>query len=271
MVNISVIVHLKFTGTIKKLLSAYLLVFHGSRDRRYQVAVEQLTQLVCDIQMHRQASEHSRSGNLATHSAETFVGMGLLELHPLALHEQIREFAERSFAAGIHSIQVLPVFLLPGVHVMEDIPGEVARAQEVLGSQAKIEIQPYLGKHPGLTGLLSAQQANMAADAWILLSHGSRRAGGNQPIEEMAFNLGALPAYWSVRSSLDKQVEALVNAGYRKIGILPYFLFAGAITDAIWQYVSELSQRFPTVELELAEPLGAGVELARLILDLAEE
>lgn len=265
------IVHLKFTGTIKKLLSAYLLVFHGSRDRRYLVAVEQLTQLVCDVQMHRQASGRSGSGNLATHSAETFVGMGLLELHPLPLHEQIREFAERSFAAGIHSIQVVPVFLLPGVHVMEDIPAEVARAQQALGSQAKIEIKPYLGKHPGLTGLLSAQQANMAADAWILLSHGSRRAGANQPIEEMAIKLGAVPAYWSMRSSLEKQVEALVNAGHRRIGILPYFLFAGAITDAISQYVSELSQRFPAVELQLAEPLGAGVALARLISDLAGE
>ncbi len=264
-------VHLTFTGTLKKLLSAYLLVFHGSRDRRYQVAVEQLTQLVCDVQTRREASGRSGSGSLVTHSAETFVGMGLLELHPLPLHEQIREFAERSFAAGIHSIQVLPIFLLPGVHVMEDIPAEVARAQQALGSQTKIEMQPYLGKHPGLIGLLSAQQANVAVDAWILLSHGSRRAGANQPIEEMAIKLGAVPAYWSVRSSLDKQLEALVNAGHRKIGILPYFLFAGAITDAIWQYVSELSQRFPTVELELAEPLGAGVELARLILDLAEE
>lgn len=208
---------------------------------------------------------------MVTHSAETLVGMGLLELHPLPLHEQIREFAERSVAAGIQFIQVLPVFLLPGVHVMEDIPAEVARAQQAIGSQAKIKITPYLGKHPGLTGLLSAQQANLAADAWILLSHGSRRAGANQPIEEMAFNLGALPAYWSVRSSLEKQVEALVNAGHRRIGILPYFLFVGAITDAICQYVRELSQRFPAVELYLAEPLGAGVELARLILDLAEE
>lgn len=221
--------------------------------------------------MRRQVSGRLGSGNLITRSAETLVGTGLLELHPLPLHEQIQEFAQRCLAAGISCIQVLPVFLLPGVHVMEDIPAEVAKAQQALGSQVRLELKPYLGKHPGLAGLLSAQQANLAADAWILLSHGSRRAGANQPIEEMATKLGALPAYWSIRSSLEKQVEVLVNAGSQKIGILPYFLFTGAITDTIAQFVAELSLRFPAVKLQLAEPLGAGTELARLILDLTGE
>lgn len=259
------------TGILKKLLSAYLLVFHGSRDRRYLVAVEQLAQFVCEVQMRRQVSAFSGSASLLSHYTETLVGTGLLELHPLPLHAQIQEFAQRCLAAGIHSIQVLPVFLLPGVHVMEDIPAEVAKAQHALGSQVQIALKPYLGKHPGLAGLLSAQQANLAADAWILLSHGSRRVGGNQPIEEIAKKLGVLPAYWSVQPSLEKQVETLVNAGFQKIGILPYFLFTGAITDTIAQFVAELSQRFPTVKLQLAEPIGAGTHLARLILDLMSE
>ena len=66
-------------------------------------------------------------------------------------------------------------------------------------------------------------------------------------------------------------MKELVSAGHQQIGILPYFLFAGGITDAIAQAVKELKAQFPNVLLHLAEPLGASAELADLILDLIEK
>ena len=67
---------------------------------------------------------------------------------------------------------------------------------------------------------------------------------------------------------LNSTVAELVQIGHRRIGVLPYFLFAGGITDAIAELVMRLSWQFPDVKLTLAEPLGANPTLASLVLDL---
>jgi len=52
-----------------------------------------------------------------------------------------------------------------GVHVMEDIPTEVAIAQQALDPELKIALQPP-GTHLGLSGLLATQMvATLKADA----------------------------------------------------------------------------------------------------------
>jgi sirohydrochlorin cobaltochelatase len=256
--------------------SAYLLVSHGSRDPRPQVAVEQLAELL-KLRLegvigvltppkprHLAMSLLVETPNSVLH--KPLVGMATLELAPLPLHEQIRQFGDRAKAVGCKHLLVLPLFLLPGVHVMEDIPAEVALAQKAIGSDLIIDLQPHLGTHPDLWRLL-AQTVDVGNQAKILLSHGSRRRGANQSVEAIATQLGAVSAYWSVSPSLESRVEELVNAGNRQIAILPYFLFAGGITDAIAQAVEQLQERFPNVQLSLSEPIGTSPELADLILD----
>lgn len=203
--------------------------------------------------------------------ASPLVGTACLELAPLPLYRQIQEFGKKALAAGLNRLQIVPLFLLPGVHVMEDIPDEVVNAQPFFGSNLRIEIRPHLGVHPGLGRLLATQMTVIETETWILLSHGSRRLDANQPVEALAAQLGAVSAYWSVPPSLETRVKALVDEGYRKIAILPYFLFAGGITDAIAQTVELISQQFPDVELRLTAPIGASAELANLILDLTQE
>jgi len=62
-----------------------------------------------------------------------------------------------ALALAGNRLQVVPLFLLPGVHVMEDIPTEVAIAQQALDPELKIALQPHLGTHLGLSGLLATQ------------------------------------------------------------------------------------------------------------------
>ena len=164
---------------------------------------------------------------------------------------------------GVKQIQILPLFLLPGVHVSEDIPAEVAMAQQQL-EEIQIELRPYLGSQPGIIDLLAEQFEQLPAQARILLSHGSRRPGSNQPVEAIAAQLDAVAAYWSISPSLDQQVENLAAAGYRDIAIVPYFLFAGGITEAIAVAVEQLENSDTT--LYLGEPLGATPQLASLIV-----
>ena len=278
--------------------SAYLLVSHGSRDPRPEVAMQQLAKL-CQRQSAgrinlqipdlskalvevgdwaqtesniswRNTLKSSNAGLIVSQKENPLVGTACLELRAEPLHEQIRQFGDRALLSGYNRIQVLPLFLLPGMHVMEDIPAEVAIAQQAL-DQVKIDLRPHLGTHPGLSHLLATSMAATKADAWILLAHGSRRPGAKQTVEAIATQLNAMSAYWAVSPKLATQVKALVDTGYQQIGILPYFLFAGGITDAIASTVEQLKMPFPSVNLALAEPIGASVELADLIWDLIEK
>jgi len=239
--------------------SAYLLVSHGSRDRRPEIAMHQLAKLVCNKLPN---SEH-------------LVGVAALEMSSQPLHEQIQQFVKSAFCdRGVsqneNRLKIVPLFLLPGVHVMTDIPAEVALAQQAIGEDIMIELQPYLGSHPDLEKLLAKQITTIKTEALILLAHGSRRPGSQETVEAMATSLGAVAAYWAGPPSLESRVKELVAAGYKEIAILPYFLFAGGITDAIAASIEELKLQFSAVNFQLAKPLGASAELAELIWDLTD-
>jgi sirohydrochlorin cobaltochelatase len=209
-------------------------------------------------------------GMMVNSSWYPLVGTATLELADVPLHEQVRQFASLALAAGCHQLELLPLFLLPGVHVMEDIPTEVALAKSSLGEAMVINVRSHLGACPGLGKMLGQQLASIDADAKILMTHGTRRVGGNAPIEAVAKDLGAVVAYWLVTPSLEVQVKALATAGAKKIAISPYFLFSGGITDAIAQEVTRLQNQFPELDLSLCNPIGASSGLADLIIDLIE-
>lgn len=249
--------------------SAYLLVVHGSRDPRPQQAIENLVRRVVDL--------------LGAEAADR-VGWAALELQPQPLHQQICQFLH-PIATQIDRLHVMPLFLLPGVHVCEDIPAEVELARREIGTRASdsqreyrphICIHPYLGSDSGIAESLTNTLHAREETAWVLLAHGSRYPGGNRPISEIAVRLqeqsckSVLPAYWSVPPSLETQVRVLVRSGYDRIGILPYFLFAGGITDAIAQTVDRLASQFPHTHLSLAEPLGVSDRLVRQIVSQIE-
>lgn len=245
--------------------SAYLLVSHGSRDPRPEIAMQELAQLL------RNKLDNSYNQAGVPPDCKNQVGVAYLEASSEPLHEQIRQFAKSAFASGCNRLDIVPLFLLSGVHVMTDIPAEVALAQQVIGQDMIIDLRPYLGSQPSLGKLLTKSMAAIKAQAWILLAHGSSRPGSQQPVEAMAASLGAMVAYWAVPPSLESRVKELVVTGYREIAILPYFLFAGGITDAIARSIEELKLQFPTVNFQLAQPLGASAELAELIWDLVDK
>ena len=269
------------------MFSAYLLISHGSRDPRPPQAIAKLAELIrtkLEIQNATRTatlpgnrflpmpdSDRTASAMVINSAWYPLVGTATLELGDVPLHEQIRQFANVALGTGCNQVQLLPLFLLPGVHVMEDIPAEVALAKASLGQAITINQRSHLGTHPGLARLLANQLATIDADAKILISHGTRRRGGNELVESIADDLGAIVAYWSMTPTLEEQVNVLAGAGHKHMAILPYFLFSGGITDAIAQLVSRLQDQFSELELRLCNPIGVSSELADLIVDLIEK
>jgi sirohydrochlorin ferrochelatase len=110
--------------------------------------------------------------------------------------------------------------------------------------------------------------ATVPAQVWVLLAHGSRRPGANQPLEALAGAFGAIVAYWSMPPNLESSLTDLVRQEFTHIGIAPFFLFPGAITDAIAKTIQQFSWQTPAVKLTLVHPLNTCPELADLLLDL---
>lgn len=247
--------------------SAYLLVSHGSRDPRPQQAMNSLADLFCQ----RLGSRNSLWRRETPPAPEDWVGVmtATLELGPMSLSQQIVHAGEQAAQKGYRQLQVVPLFLLSGTHVMDDIPQEVAIAQARLGDVIQVVLMPHLGAHPGIVRCVRSRLARFPQAAWILLAHGSRRPGANAPIETLATQIGAIAAYWMTPPQLEAQVQRLMEAGHLRLGVVPYFLFEGTTTDAIAHQMQDLARRYPDLTLHLAAPLGPDPDLADLLMDLA--
>ena len=272
-------------------------MFHGSHDPRSQNAAKQLTDHFRQKIQHQSQLPQALGQDLhwtnftsqselaaAAFNQQTItppfptpilVQDVYLECYPLTLHEQMIHFIRQSQPTSQVfqkiSLAIIPVFLLAGVHVTEDLPAEVAIAQPDLESVADLRITPHLGSQMGLRRIVNEQMSSLPMEAWILLAHGSRRAGANDAIAELATDLGAVAAFWSIPSSLETQIQELATLGIRRIGIFPYFLFSGGITDAIAQTVAQLVIQFPHLTLTLTNPFDFALpQLADLLVDLAQ-
>jgi sirohydrochlorin cobaltochelatase len=240
------------------LSNAYLLVSHGSRDPRPQMAIDQLADR---LRMYLETVSLTKPPIL--------VGTAQLELAAQPLHLQTSDFARQCTEIGISQVVILPLFLIPGVHVMDDIPAEVILATEKIGDLVKLKVAPFLGWNPDFANLFAQNRSGLPSQS-IILAHGSRKTGGNVIVEQLAHRLDLTAAYWSVAPSLADRVAELVATGATEIGVLPYFLFAGGITDAIEKLVSELRVRYPQVQLRLGEPIGNSPELVSTIGSILE-
>lgn len=258
--------------------SAYLLVFHGSRDCRTQAAAANLKQLL-KVQ-YQSISVLSQQNYLASSIAHfepkiasnsnfsefPLIEVAALELTPISLSTSLIRFAQKVHHQGIRQIKVIPLFLTPGVHVQQDIPAEIALARKQISHQVTIQLSPYLGKYSEILTILSHKFAELPAKTRILIAHGSRLTESTIYYQNLARQLDADVAYWSTTPKFSHRIKEQIALGTKKIALLPYFLFPGKITDAIAQEITNLQEEYPQVELFLGQPLGATQALAELIV-----
>lgn len=266
------------------LASAYLLVAHGSSDPRPQIALERLGYLVAQNLNKPEIQHPVSSRNLVQSRARsaqppadpmtiallsrpnpTQVYTASLECQALPLHRQIGAIGAELGKRGYQTLKILPLFLLSGVHVQEDLPREVGLAQRELANQIRLAVFPYLGSQPALVKLISQQCLFSDSTVRILFAHGSRREGGNAPVEAIASACEAEVAYSAIFPDLATVVERVSLTNPRTIQIIPYLLFAGGLSDAIAAQVQGLQQQYPAINFCLAQPLGTNPALANII------
>ena len=161
-----------------------------------------------------------------------------------------------------------PPFLAAGNHVLQDLPESIEQAKAEINADIALTLCPALGSHPQLSQLIQMRMGEvLPCDRWILLAHGTRRPEGNQPIDVLAAKLGMVAACWAISPTLEEPIQTLKGLGAQRIGIVPYFLFAGRITDVIEAHVVELQSNFKDLDLQLTQPLNPSPLLAKLLVD----
>ncbi|MEO1353694.1 MAG: CbiX/SirB N-terminal domain-containing protein [Cyanobacteria bacterium J06635_15] len=233
------------------------------RQRESRSAIAQL-----DIARQQVGWQSLSGGESPLPSWTPIVGTACLELGNRPLNEQICDFGQRAKAAGASLVKLIPMFLMQGVHVMDDLPQALDQALYRLQSAIEVELCPHVGSHPALSQMLADRLAAVKSGASLLVAHGSRRSSGNKAIAAIARQINATTAYWSVPPDVESQAIDLMQQGHQRIAILPYFLFTGGITDAITQRTEELAERFPKIGFRLLPPIGATRDLAKLVLEL---
>jgi sirohydrochlorin ferrochelatase len=257
--------------------SAYFFVYHGSRDQRSSISANVLAQNILNAlgRASVASSDQGSRGEADDVSSPTLFQVGALELASSPLHQQIADFGWRVARRGVSSIVVMPLFLLAGTHVCDDIPEEVAIAQSLLGSAVDLHRHPHLGAHPRIVQWLG-QQVTDAHTGYhralrIFVSHGSKKTIGHQPTEAIAEALGARSAYWSLAPSLDQclahEISTTTDRTITAVRIIPYFLFSGKITDAIAQTVQDYRRQFPMIHFRVTPPIGEQASMAHFIAD----
>jgi sirohydrochlorin cobaltochelatase len=218
--------------------TAYLLLAHGSRDPRTTTAFTRLT--------------NDCTARLKQLHPEILLGMAYLELAELPIVEQLVLFAHQAIQQGCRRVRVLPLFLAPGVHVLEDLPQAIHQAQTELSDRSQLELLPYLGANADLLKILKNQSQQLPKNQ-ILLAHGSQQVPAQKFLASLAMDLNATPAYWSVNPHLPEQVSKLAAEKTTEIGILPYFLFPGRISAAITVTINELQSLFPDIQFRFTQ------------------
>ncbi|MEM9120567.1 MAG: CbiX/SirB N-terminal domain-containing protein [Cyanobacteria bacterium P01_F01_bin.56] len=285
--------------------TAYLLVSHGSSDPRHQAG---LTRLARGVRQHLGRLSRSAQAAISHHGSVSsteslavtlpsalesqnsdpepvlfrsrshpqglasnlpIVGTATLEAAEHSLATQIVQFTQRIAPQDVQQLVIIPLFLLAGVHVKEDLPAEIAAAQQQLSAGLKVKCLPYLGGRQPFKDYVAARLAKTKADRCVLLAHGSRRTAGNRAIQQLGQGLNADVAFWAVAPDLETQVYNLLQQGHQHIAIAPFFLFPGSITDTIIHRTEQIAEHLPKLSLRLLSPLGTSSDLSKVIAEIA--
>lgn len=190
-----------------------------------------------------------------------------LECAATPMAEAIANFLQPYLEKGAIQLEVLPLFLLPGVHVCADIPAAIALLTEKY-SDIDVKILDYLGKDNRLAPFLEHQFEKHPKAKRILMAHGSRRDGANPEIEKLAQALNANTAYWATEPSLQQTIAILTKTELEVVYVVPYFLFSGKIPAAIAQQLDDLKLDYPRLQFYLGQPFGNHPDCAAAIANL---
>lgn len=206
------------------------------------------------------------------------VAGGFIELSPPPLADAVAELVAR----GHRRIAAVPLVLVSAGHGKGDIPGAMARELARHPGLSYAYGRP-LGPHPALlelleqrmTGVLATAAAPPETTAVLLVGRGSTDPDGNAEVYKVARLLwegrgfGAVEtAFVSLtRPDVPEGLDRCRRLGFRRIVVLPYFLFSGVLPDRVRTAAHAYATAHPELDVRCADVIGDCGGLADLVVE----
>ncbi|HEY7484636.1 MAG TPA: sirohydrochlorin chelatase [Streptosporangiaceae bacterium] len=212
------------------------------------------------------------------------VAGGFIELSEPPLTEAVADLV----ALGHRRVAAVPLVLVSAGHGKGDIPGAMAREQARHPGLRYAYGRP-LGPHPTLLALLDERltavlpAAERAGAAVLLVGRGSTDPDANAEVCKVARllweglsktqGLGAVEtAFVSLAApGVADGLERCRRLGFRRVVVLPYFLFSGVLPDRVRADARAYAADHPEVDVRCAEVIGDCDGLADLVVERYHE
>ncbi|MFN8455912.1 MAG: sirohydrochlorin chelatase [Anaerolineae bacterium] len=206
------------------------------------------------------------------------------------------EFADPPIVAGIRAcveagaqqITALPLFLGPAGHQKNDVPAIINWAKSEW-PQVQFKYGAPLGAQPQIILVLAQRAAEAIATstrdiapadtALLLVGRGSRDPDSNSEVYKIARLLWEGRAYGWVETAfysltppnISVGIERCVRLGAKRVVVMPYLLFTGAICLRTGEQARTAQIRYPQVEILVAEHLSLHPEVIEAAVYRYEE
>jgi sirohydrochlorin cobaltochelatase len=205
------------------------------------------------------------------------VAGGFIELSPPPLADAVAELVAR----GHRRVAAVPLVLVSAGHGKGDIPAALARELARHPGLSYAYGRP-LGPHPALLTLLEQRMnavldaaAPRAETAVLLVGRGSTDPDGNAEVYKVARllwegrGLGAVETAFVSLTGPDVPggLDRCRRLGFRRIVVLPYFLFAGVLPDRVSATARTYAAGHPELDVRCAGVIGDCDGLADLVVE----
>lgn len=193
----------------------------------------------------------------------------------------IAEAVAKCVRAGATSITVQPYFLIDGVYVRQDLPGDINKVAAQFPALT-IRVAACFGFHEKLAAIALERvravdpQTNGTGAALLVMAHGTPLEAANEPVRQLSAWLHGATGYtWAAPAYLDcnrpriaEAIDAFAAQGAHKIVALPYFLHRGRhLRQDLPALLAAARRRHPEITLLEASHLDYDLRLADVITD----
>ncbi|MCU0570378.1 MAG: sirohydrochlorin chelatase [Oculatellaceae cyanobacterium Prado106] len=196
----------------------------------------------------------------------------------------IQEGVDRCVAEGYTDLSVLPILLFAARHNKFDVTNELDRARQ-RHPQVKFHYGRHFGITPGLLELWRSRLSQLDQPEWnpgaiaredtvlLFVGRGSSDPDANSDVYKMARLLWEGSGYQTVETCFIGITHPRMEEGFRRarlyqpkrIIVLPYFLFTGALVKKIYNITEEQRSQFPNIELINLPEIGLHPELFQIL------
>lgn len=191
----------------------------------------------------------------------------------------IQEGVDQCVEQGYTEFSVLPILLFAARHNKFDVTNELDRARA-----RHPQIKFYYGRHfgitPGILELWRTRLAQLDNDIWqrqdtvvLFVGRGSSDPDANSDVYKMARLLWEGSGYQTIEVCFIGITHPRLEEGFRRaqlyqpkrIIVLPYFLFTGALVKKIFDITAQHQEQYPEISISCLPEMGLQPQLLSVL------